>query len=806
MKKSLFLLSLMSLAPAAFSQSYTGSVNDLNTIFDPPANIQGTICAYTNNDGNEHSFQACSNGVAAARWMAEKYAQRAGKYLGCLDGFSQGIWDGYISGKNPTADMLSEAQTYVAGSNMTSALERSTERAYAQGETESADEIISRYRKVVGVKNSNGSQVIPNKNPNMPKINFNGYVDGYDYDISSGRVNGGSFDDVIADGYVTSSSSFEDKIAARKAYLLQGDHAASMCDNEKTIFGRRNMPQVSIWDFFRARRQFNFQNYGWKNADWAWEVYDKDERNIDHYQNYDGIRNLEKTVTETTPIIVTKLKRDAEGKVIPKMNADGSAVLDSDGHQVYETEEVITGYNTETKRVKLSSEDIRQMQALYRKAFDDSYSRYFAKHYSSLRYHEEGLAKYTSAKMIGLALGQDVASHLARKNAYDSRYQTVSKSKYAELAEKIYLDSFNRLMGIFESNPVVELVDGYIVGNTNDNIYRPGEQVSGDFTIQNLGEVSRPVTLRLTNSQDVIASSEGHTFSPKALDNTSVVTGILGQISNDKGAKQEITVNMVLDNPSNLNEVASALRTSKSQGITLREYAEVEKITKSLDILKGELEITVRVINPSSVETPALPILSIRAQDQEIIKNMFKIGAKSSQNVMVTFKGLDPLKLINQSGTNGSVSVKLGNKITDSAVYSVSQNVNSNSLYAQYFDSLINGSTTNYGGKSKVQRLKELYSVIEEKTQYGISEQKTTWKRQNEVDNTIIGEIQKVYSSSKASGLVTKEVQLQYDELASMLAKKVNNKGSSRIRGLDKHYLGALKKFSKKLSTNWKHH
>ncbi len=804
--KSLILLGLMSLAPSVYSQSYSGTISDLNTIFDPPANIQGTICAHTNNDGNEHSYQACSNGVAAARWMAEKYAQRAGKYLGCLDGFSQGVWDGYVAGKSPTPDMLAEANSYVAGSDMISAIERSSERAYAKGETESADEIISRYRKVVGVKRSNGTQVLPSKSPNMPKINFNGYSDGYSYDISSGRLNGGTFDEVIANGYITESSSFEDKIAARKSYLLQGEYASNLCDNQKTIFGRRNMPQVSVWDFFKARRQYNFQDYGWKNASWAWDIYNKDERNIDHYQNFDGIKNLEKNITETTPILEIRLKRDSLGKVIPKLNTDGTIALDDQGHEIYEKEEIVTGYNTETKRVRLSAQDVKEMKALYRKAFKDAYSRYFAKHYSSLRYHEEGLAKYETAKIIGLALGQDVASHLARKEAYDSRYQSVSKAKYAELAEKIYLDSFYRLIGIFENNPVVEIVDGYIVGSTRDNIYRPGEQLSGDFTIQNLGEVSRPVTLRFRNSLDIIANSKGHVFTPKALDNTSVVTGILGQISNDKGARDNVRVNMVLDNPSNLNEVANALSVSKSEGITLREYAEVDKISTNLDILKGEIEVTTKVINPSSIETPALPVITIKAQNSQQEKNMYKIPAESSSTVMVAFSGLDPLELIRKGGVNGSVSIKLGNRVTYTKSYSSRNHKNSNFLYAQYFNSIVNGTSNNFGGKSKAERLKDLFSIIEDKVQYGISDLRTSWKRQHEVDNTIVGDLQKVYRASKASGLVSREVQKNYDALALMLAKKVNNRGRLRVRGFDKYYLRALKKFSKTLSTKARHH
>lgn len=54
--------------------------------------------------------------------------------------------------------------------------------------------------------------------------------------------------------------------------------------------------------------------------------------------------------------------------------------------------------------------------------------------------------------------------------------------------------------------------------------------------------------------------------------------------------------------------------------------------------------------------------------------------------------------------------------------------------------------------------------------------------------------------------MLSKAVQEKYTEVALILARKVNNKGSDRIRGLDKHYLAQLKKFAPSISTNWKNY
>jgi hypothetical protein len=302
MKRSIAML-ILSLSPAVLSQTYSGTVGDLNTIFDPPMNINGIMCSTTSNNGNEHDDAACADGVNAARWMAEKYAKSTGKYLGCLDGYYQGIWDGYLSGKNPTQQMNKEAEALVSGARFDSALSRAESKAQGDAQTASADQIVNRYRDVLD------SNTLPNKEYQYPKITFNGFEDGYEYDMA--RVSEGEkldFSQAISAGLVNANSSFEDKVTARKALQLQSQYAQSLCDNKDTVFGRRSMPGMSIWDFFKARRQYDFQNYGWQNPDWAWEIFDRDEKTLEQYQTFTRLNNLQKTVTEQVNITETQLK------------------------------------------------------------------------------------------------------------------------------------------------------------------------------------------------------------------------------------------------------------------------------------------------------------------------------------------------------------------------------------------------------------------------------------------------------------------------------------------------------------------
>jgi hypothetical protein len=71
-KLALFAFSILSVAPSVLAQNYSGTVGDLNTIFDPPMNINGTLCDVNVNTGNEHAYKACSDGVGAARAQAPR--------------------------------------------------------------------------------------------------------------------------------------------------------------------------------------------------------------------------------------------------------------------------------------------------------------------------------------------------------------------------------------------------------------------------------------------------------------------------------------------------------------------------------------------------------------------------------------------------------------------------------------------------------------------------------------------------------------------------------------------------------------
>jgi hypothetical protein len=811
--KKLLSISILIYSPLVLAQ-YAGTIGDLNTIYNPPANIAEIICASTNNNPGPggHGYRACSNGVAAARYMAEKYAAGAGKYLGCIDGIYQGIQDGYENFKKPSQQMWQQAQEMIKSATFATATSRAEKQAVSESKTESADQIINRYRQVLGVKDSNGNPVLPDKSYHYPPIQFQGYTDGYEYDLTNGHIGSMNFSGPMNAGWINASTPFELKVAAAKAFEIRNQYA-DVCDNKSTIFGRKNMRQLTIWDYFHQMDENFFKDYGWNNGNWTWDFFINEERNLDLYQTYIGIENLTKKITVQVPITQKqeRFKRDANGNLIPKKDANGNPILDSNGNPVYETEivEVVVGYRNEEKTVQLDANDVATLRALYKKAFIDAYNFHFARAYASLYYNTTGMEKYKTGLLIGQIIGEEVARYQAFKAAYNNIYQQNSLKAYTQKFYKLYETSFNRLIRIFETNPVIDLEDAILYGSFNDNIFRAGEELFATYRLANLGEVSRPITLSLLSSADVRANPSGFVLMPPVLERMSGQTPILGKIADNIMARETIQATLLMNNPGDLQEVKSSLRTTKKQSILVREYAEIQSIQPSVDVLSGTLTVGVNLINPSSLNEDqqlAFPEVEVTIDNSNTVlnKTVEKIPAGKTLPVSITTDELDPLQIINSGRISGKVNVKLANRVVHTQSFSVSVDAAPKALIANYFNKLVLGKVKNTGSQTREERIQTLIQIINAYVDDVLLNDKIRWRRQSHVERTIIADLQRAYAISAASGEMNPEGQKHYTNLALLLAKKVNNKGRTRIRGLDKFYLRALKQFAPTISTRWR--
>lgn len=811
--KAMFAYALTFGSAGAFAQNYNGSVDDLNSVFNPPANIQGTICDHTDTDGIAHTGSVCRDGVAAARWMAEKYAKRAGKYLGCIDGYRQGISEGFAIGKNPTQDMTDEANGYVSQSQMDSALRRAEDRALKSGQTEAANDIISRYRSAVGASNAAGAQVLPNKAPTPPAVNFNGFSDGYATDIGNGSIQGPDFELLYREEYVKRDDAFQDKAAAMAAYNLQVGNEYRLCDVNDTIFGRNNMPQYTIWDFFRYDRMKDLQEYRWKDGSLAFSVFTNDEQNLDFYKNY--VRIGEKTVTETVPVYSTSEEYVlVNGERVPELDANGQPRTNQYGDIIYKTETVrtLTGHEQVTRKV--NEAEIARLRQEYKQAFENSYRMYFAKQYASIEYHQEGLDKYNTGKTVGTLIGREVALQLAKKEAYDARYKQISAAKFAEKLENLYVENFDRVIGIFENNPVVEVEEMIIDGADNDGIFRRGEEVSAQMTLTNLGEVARPVTVRLSNTNSVTPYQEGESVTPTPLMTSVFTSGPLGRISENARLHDTLQANLTVSNPQGIEEIASSLMVSASDGMLIRDMAEIKSVDTTFDVLSGNLDVTVVLANAATVETPSMPDVDVRLDglSKHLKRTGLKIrGNSESAPLLLSFSGLDPIEVAKKGAITGKVFSSLGSKTIDQQTFTVRVSGSSDSIYSSYFDGLATGEITPTG-KNVTKAIQEVTKEIEASLDSDLLRTKPRWNKQAEVQKTIIGKLQQNYNRSQAAGRLNAQAQAEYDKLAQLLAKRVLNKGPNRVRGgflgisRKKNFLKQVQKISPQMSIKWKDH
>lgn len=801
LKLALLAFSVLSIAPSVLAQSYSGTVGDLNTVFDPPQNINGTLCDnLSNNPAKPHDYKACSDGVNAARWMAEKYAKNTGKYLGCLDGFYQGMSDGFSAGANPTPDMTAQADLYVKGATFDSAGTRGLDKAAAEGRTESADQIIARYRAVVGLRDAQNRQVLPNKDYNYPAISFDGFTDGYEFDIL--KQIGSEFDAVYATGWVNKNSTMEDRLAARRALALQKEYATSICNNTDTIFGRRNMPIVTIWDFFKANRQVNFQNYGWRNPDWAWEIFDKDERTLEQYQTFNRLNSLTKVVSGMRDIIKQRNKLDANNQPIPVKDQAGNPIPGQ-----FEMEDYVAGQTPYTETVPLNAGEVQALKNLYISNFKISYDRFYARQYASINYHTEGLDKYKVATIIGKFMGQEVANYTARKTAYNTKYQLESAKKYAAEVKRLYKKSFDHLMGIFENNPVVELNEAEVVGTVQDAIFRPGEELKVNFDVTNLGEKAAPSSINFESTQDVSAAIQGFSFTAPVLTRTNFVTSVLGRTTERAEGRTTINVGMAIKNPGDLEEVARSLNIRKQKTLTLNEYTEINAVNGTLDFLAGSLSLVVDVKNPAkNVESPISIIEASIGTLGGNQKNVEPIGPGATRQVVINVDGMDPLAVIIAGTVSGNVNARLGNKIAHHQAISYTIGTDRSNAVTLYHDSLATKRNNNTGREGKADRMAKLHGMLEELVK-GDIERNVLWKKGEEVNGTIVALIQKTYDDSKRAGRIDNEAQKAYDDLGNILArntKDVRNGGGLRLPKKNRqNYLKEISKFAK-ISTRLK--
>ncbi len=786
--QALMFTLLMAQSPATLASYYRSNIEgiDISGAYRSSialGDIQKKECGkYAPDQSEDDRFyeDQCEEGVLAAHKMAEIYAKGEGEYLGCFDGFQQGLHIGFRSNNRPSADQLAQERAYLAGTEIKEAVAAGNTKASQDSRYSSESEVIARFRD--NVRKTPSAQVKAPSDDYSDVLNvpaFEGFSNGY---ATQGL--GGSFSGPINAGWISSSASLNDRITARAAYAERLS-ITDICSPGPVLFNN-GLSRVSFWDIFSAYGEYNFKDYGYKSTNRAWNKFscESDSANsacetLPESRTYQNIQPRTERVTVQTgteddltkPIYKEVQAKDpVTGELV--FNADGSPkmilALDANGKPIVTGYEQRPTYGTETRVIAGYSK--AQLQEKFEEGFRKAYQQ-LVRDYFGHAFVKAHSTQRKTGEIAGKAIGAKVAQDIAKQEAYDAKYKLDSATAFAREYERLFVLDWQKNFDLFVNNPVVELVGMEVVGKDSDDIYRRGEFIRPILTLRNLGLEDGKVKINLegsgVNSSSAVSDSK---VAPASLIFDYDTDKFLAKISPDATVRQRTTVVARVDAPGTSSVLQ--LKDTDSKQILINEIAEIDGKREEIFTTKGEGTVFVDVVNPATVEAGTIDVEVSLDNGASFTESMILGKAQNGKpavksNFPVRISGIDPLRFIKDGGFSGIVSTKLPTGVELHA-QRISISIDRNKETAKYFHQVINGETSNFGNQSQESRTEALIGKIISETQKDISRE-VDWDREVEYRNTLLGRLVVVYRSAKINNNVSESAQLKYDELARQL-------------------------------------
>lgn len=786
---------LMTQAPAVIAGYYNSSIDgiSLDGIYTPEnlSNISKTVCKKVYDDANmdkEHT-QMCERGVQSAQRMAAVYAAGEGTHLGCVDGYQQGLYRGFNMTSNPSIEILKEEQRALKGVTLENAVARGKAKASKDSRYSTESEIIARFRD--NVRDSENQQITAPSSDYSDVLKvprFEGFGDGY---AADGK--GGSFKDVINAGWVSSSSAIGKRIQARAVARQFGIKAnlADKCSSTPILFDR-GLHTISLWDLFSAYGEYNFKDYGWKSTTRAWNKFKaSEEQEAIAYRNIQDVKEAYQAKIgyhkKSVAVEVDELDANGQptGRKVVKRDANGNIVY----KQVDDTSRPIF----ETRYRTVQGKSAQDLKAVYEDAFFESYRNLAKEHFGKAFVSTHTMAR-NLGEDAGKAVGAIVARDVAKQEAYDGVYKAQSATSFAKEYENLFVTSWNKNYDYFANNPMVEIT-GFDLSGDGNGIFTRGESLKSVLGLRNLGLKSGAVKVSLNSSSFEAGSARSeYVTAPASLNFTHKSQSAQGKLSNNLEVFDTAYLTVSIDG-SDIKKVYE-LKSTDSKRIEILDVAPVYKAdTKINSVVAGDATVYVTVKNPSNSETSASVDISVAMNDgNTYTASTTALKAGESKRVPVRVTGLDPLFIIN-NGVSGKATSKVGGRIMNSRSAS-GDSVDYDRAVADYFNSILTNSTTNYGSDGyKEDRVETLITMILNRTEAQID---TDWDNNARVANTLIGALQKEYKASAAAGKLNEEAKQTYVVLAQELEALYDD-----VFGY-KDYVNQLKVFNGDLETRKK--
>ncbi len=734
------------------------------------------------------ALKACNNAERAAKAMAKKFASKAGEFLGCVDGYSQGFHDGYVYTKDPTNYQMQEAQRFASNAAMQSAKDRAVNQASRVGESAATDHVIKAFRR------ASQTRVEPRADYQYPRVNFQGFDEGYMHDHAS------EYDDLIHDGTLRSSDPFERRVEARviREVSRRAEYRAErICDHRGTVF--ESQGGLDLWRYHRSEREMDFAKYAWDNPNAILDKFLRGRHPLaDEYsamktwkvkvksQSSSG-SNVDKPKIEVPKTGKIKVPQSNKDKVsskgsfkkdkLQKLPSSGKKTkIDTKPSKVVSTgkleinPDVLKNKKDKMTERVVNSEELKKLQEAYKVSFKQAYKRFHAPNFASKTYSSSGARIYPAAVVTGQMVGEDVAQIKAEKYHYDRKYKNLSQKVYSQVVKSQYKKEYDIVFDRFENSSVVELNSFSIKEQDVDGIFRPIEKLKAQISATNLGLVSGQVQARMSGQGiNPLGSS---TLTVPKLSSINQETSYIGQI--DSRMKPDSYAEVLLSLQGNL-DVSDLVVTSDVQVIDINEIAEIVSVTPKISSLDGAGGVLVEIENPSTKSTTAMVEVIVHVQGKKYSAETEELDGGEVRVVNVEISELDILSTINSRSLNIIAEVAINGKVLDSSRKSQSTGNQTNNI-VEYFGRLASNPTL----KMREDLKRDLKSVsrkllgqLDQEIAY-----KLNWKKQREVDASILRKIQIQYQGLKISGKMTKSTQDVFSKLSKEMVKEMN-----RIKG-----------------------
>jgi hypothetical protein len=748
MNKMLVIACVMAQSPLVLGRYNSGIEGiRLDRDYSRPHNAMKTICGQKQSP-DQKAKKICKNAVKAARFMAEKFAQAEGEYLGCVDGLRQGIHYGFLESNDPEPYIKGAKRKY-RQTTLTSAFERAKRKADKQGTNISEGIVISRFRDAL----SQNSKAVYEHD--YPAHSFDGFENGYQYDKNNkmGSSSTSLYSGPYRSNWINDDDSYFRKFEARSIYRLHENNyrPEKLCLPGQVMFDTK---KYNLWDYYNFRNDYDFSNFKWKSPKRAFNRFLRKKngrlRERFQYNNIKPSMRVEKIKVVDRKAIPAKPVKDSQGKPI----------IDPITKKVIMTKVVPAVTHIEKRKVEVEGRGLQYYQGIFEDAFLDAYDNHFVERFFGRGFKKNHLIFRNVGETIGETIGHEVAQEKAEAIVYNNKYRRVSLRAFNNRWERNYDEQWDDVWAQFENNAVVELNQISIIGeDPKDGVFKSGEGLQSKIVLTNLG--LKPQRMKVKMFGDLANEKSLHTISVKAAKaDQRFKTPFMASLSSNLRPQEYARVGVEVEGGVSFR---SRLTKRRNVNLMIHEEAEINRARVLINELSGKGSVQVEIVNPTQLKTSSMIQITVDLGQFGVLKSeSMHLDSEEKRVITIPVSGIDPLDVYNN---NGEIEAFVSLSMNKRALHEkrARQSVSSTKdLLAKYFHALLTSKDgeVSVGDSDRNGRIQELMSLIQVHTANDIKND-LKWSNATNMSYTIIGRLGNLYQSAKASnGLNAKALEL----------------------------------------------